>query len=397
MGVTEACNLRCKYCIFSGSYFDMRTHQSKMMSVETAIESVDYYINNQKEFKKIAPEKESVISFYGGEPLLNFELIKKVVFYVKEKKFSTLFAITTNATLFTKSVVEFLVSNNFLVSISLDGSEKEHNRNRVYSNGHGTYKRVMQGIRMLSDEIKRQGKADELPILILTCFDEKTNLIQLSEFFSDSDFLSCHPGRVSQVIPTDGSQVQNPTISPLFLQYIDELKSTNSGKRLYFQDRLFGTLFKIMLGRNVMPYGASYTNSLGNACIPGGKYFVDADGNYHICERISYNFPIGNSKMGLNYEAILGILTRWQKNVSFHCGNCAYKSICGLCFANCAEEKEFNISKLCQQIRNRVIRRQLEHIHSLLEYNSNIIEHYVSNRTIVNKKFLKLVRMMELC
>lgn len=397
LGITEDCNLRCKYCIFSGNYIDMRTHKAKTMNTEVALKSVDYYIDNQNKFKKKAPEKESVISFYGGEPLLNFNLIKRVVSHVKKRRFKTLYAITTNATLLTKEIIEFLVSNNFLVSISLDGSEKEHNRNRVYPNGHGTYKKVMQGIRLLTDEIQRQGKTEELPILILTCYDEKTNLIHLNKFFSENDLLARHPGRVSQVIPADGNQEINPTMSPLFLQYIYELKNGYSSKKLYFEERIFGTIFKMMLARNVMPYGDSYTNSLGNACIPGGKYFVDTDGNYHVCERISYNFPIGNYKQGLDYDAILELLTKWQKEVSNYCGECAYKGICGLCFANCAENKTFDINKICQSTRKLAIRRQLEYAHSLLEYDSDIMRNYASNRTVVNKKFLRLARLMESC
>lgn len=75
--VTQNCNLRCSYCAYSGSYFN-RTHSKKRMSTETAIRAVDFFMSHSSEVSK------STIGFYGGEPLLEFSLIKKVVSYVEE-------------------------------------------------------------------------------------------------------------------------------------------------------------------------------------------------------------------------------------------------------------------------------------------------------------------------
>lgn len=72
--VTQNCNLRCKYCIYSGSYVN-RTHTKKRMSFEIAKQAVDFY------FAHNINKDAGVISFYGGEPLLEMELIKKIVVY----------------------------------------------------------------------------------------------------------------------------------------------------------------------------------------------------------------------------------------------------------------------------------------------------------------------------
>ena len=72
--VTQNCNLRCDYCVYSGNY-DNRTHSNKVMSFDIAKKAMDYLILHSDELDEI------VIGFYGGEPLLNFELIKKCVEY----------------------------------------------------------------------------------------------------------------------------------------------------------------------------------------------------------------------------------------------------------------------------------------------------------------------------
>lgn len=397
LGVTDDCNLRCKYCIYSGKYFDMRTHRSKTMSLATALESVNYYIDLQEKFKKRAPEKESVISFYGGEPLLSFDLIKAIVSHVKQRNFKTVFALTTNGTLLTESVAEYLVSNNFLVSISLDGPEVEHDRNRVYKDGCGSYKKVMENIQMLLDEINKQGKSEVLPILILTCYDEKTDMLKLNKFFENNKLLRPFPGRVTKVVPFDGVDRHNPSVPLLYKQYVYELENNLANKGIHFKYRLFGTSFNVILSRNMVPYGNTVAQNLGSICIPGQKIFVDTDGIFHICEKVNYNFPIGNSKEGLNYPNILKILQKWATRILEYCSGCAYKSICGICFANCMDGDMFNIGKLCMNERSKFMNHQLSTTYSLLEHGSETMQHFIANRSLVNEKFLKLTRFIESC
>jgi len=124
LNLTENCNLRCKYCFFSESYDNTRNRTDKIMSEKTAIDALDYYF---KEFKKVLmynPGKKCVVTFYGGEPLLNFEIIKKCVEYTKENCPSEyIFSITSNGLLLQNEIAEYLVSNDFYISVSLDGNK----------------------------------------------------------------------------------------------------------------------------------------------------------------------------------------------------------------------------------------------------------------------------------
>ena len=73
--VTQNCNLRCEYCVYGGKYLN-RKHCNNKMSFETAKAAIDFGISNSKETRRLS------IGFYGGEPLLEFELIKKCITYV---------------------------------------------------------------------------------------------------------------------------------------------------------------------------------------------------------------------------------------------------------------------------------------------------------------------------
>ena len=73
--VTQNCNLRCKYCVYSGNY-ENREHSSLRMSRETAYKAIDYLVEHS------ANSENLHLGFYGGEPLLEFELIKDCVEYI---------------------------------------------------------------------------------------------------------------------------------------------------------------------------------------------------------------------------------------------------------------------------------------------------------------------------
>ena len=115
---TENCNLRCKYCVYSGAYKDMRTHNIKHeMSWSLAKNIVDFFLTRGS---------INTISFYGGESLIEYKLIKQVVEYVRGKNVNINFAMNTNLTLLTEDILDFLIKYQFAITISLDGPKEVH-------------------------------------------------------------------------------------------------------------------------------------------------------------------------------------------------------------------------------------------------------------------------------
>ena len=270
LGLTEDCNLRCKYCIFSGSYENMRTHGFAKMPKDVAIKSVDKFIDYVKEWKEFAPEKKPVISFYGGEPLLEYDMIKEVVAHVKTKNFKPMFALTTNGNLLNDEIIEFFVTNDFAVSVSLDGPEELHDKNRVFENGEGSFHTIYTNIMKLKKEIIRQGKESELFIMILTCYEKDTDMVKLNEFFiHEKQSLYGMLGRVSEVMDTENHDQSMPSVNEslrqLYNMYINGLFTDEDRSNFYFLERIYGNLLQFSYSRNIYLYGQNYSQTLGNA------------------------------------------------------------------------------------------------------------------------------------
>jgi len=120
------------------------------------------YFQNIKTNQKNAIPHLS-ISFFGGEPLLEYELMKKGVAYAlqnKSKDMTLSFGITTNGVLLDKEKVDFMVKHNFSMILSVDGDKESHDINRVYKNGKGTYEDILKNIPYLLEQMTdKQGRS----------------------------------------------------------------------------------------------------------------------------------------------------------------------------------------------------------------------------------------------
>lgn len=165
LNVTNKCNLSCTYCYEYGedriadSTRPDGKKKSPMMSPEVARQSVDFL------FQSARARPDLTITFFGGETLLNLGTIRATVAYAQEraaaegKKIG--FSLTTNATLLTDDVIDFLVTNRFGINISIDGDEKAHDRHRTFKSGRGSYEMIAPRIQKL---IERNRAARGRPI-----------------------------------------------------------------------------------------------------------------------------------------------------------------------------------------------------------------------------------------
>lgn len=137
--VTTSCNMRCVYCqAQNGSDIP-----NEFMSKEIARSAVDIALQS--------PTNNLQFEFQGGEPLLNFEVIRFVVEYSKERAGgkSIRYSIVSNLTLITDEMIEYIEQNEIEISTSLDGPGILHNKNRPYKNGCFSYQDVQDKIKIL--------------------------------------------------------------------------------------------------------------------------------------------------------------------------------------------------------------------------------------------------------
>ncbi len=136
--VAHTCNLNCEYCFASqGKYNGDRA----VMSFETGKRALDFLIENSGSRKNLE------VDFFGGEPLMNWDVVKKLVMYArsieKEHNKNFRFTLTTNGVLVDDEVIEFSNKEMSNVVLSLDGRKEIHDAYRVDYNGVGSWEKIV--------------------------------------------------------------------------------------------------------------------------------------------------------------------------------------------------------------------------------------------------------------
>ena len=136
--IAHTCNLNCSYCFASqGKYHGERA----MMSFEVGKRALDFLIENS------GTRRNLEVDFFGGEPLMNFQVVKDLVAYARsierEKKKNFRFTLTTNGVLVDDDVIEWANKECHNVVLSLDGRKEIHDKFRVDYAGHGSWEKIV--------------------------------------------------------------------------------------------------------------------------------------------------------------------------------------------------------------------------------------------------------------
>lgn len=136
--VAHDCNLKCKYCFAEeGEYHGKRS----LMSAEVGKKAIDFLIENSGSRKNLE------IDFFGGEPLMNFDVVKEIVEYGRSiedkhgKKFR--FTMTTNGILLNDEIADYINKNMHNAVLSLDGRKEVNDNMRVRADGQGSYDNIV--------------------------------------------------------------------------------------------------------------------------------------------------------------------------------------------------------------------------------------------------------------
>ena len=136
--IAHTCNLNCSYCFASqGKYHGERA----LMSYEVGKRALDFLVENS------GTRRNLEVDFFGGEPLMNFDVVKQLVAYArsieKEKNKNFRFTLTTNGVLVDDDVIEFSNKEMSNVVLSLDGRKEVHDRYRVDYAGNGSWEKIV--------------------------------------------------------------------------------------------------------------------------------------------------------------------------------------------------------------------------------------------------------------
>jgi uncharacterized protein len=341
---TRICNFNCAYCNTSGKYYNHEILET-YMSRENGIKAVDFFC------KSSLNTEDPCITFYGGEPLLMFDLIRATVDYVKKKYSSKKFKfnLTTNASLFTKDILDFFIENDFFLMVSLDGPEQINDRYRRFKNGKGTFKRIMKTLKFIK-EYNREYYSSRVSIssVLSPPFDK---IDEIFDFFSNDQILSEIKGDINSnlVDVIDTSFIEDFGLEESFKEYPDVYKKfikrlkkaildNNLGNLTIEKKQIFSILYNLArrqkrrLHEVVTPFGACH--------IGRRRVFVTTNGDFHICERAGYKYKIGSIDKGFDYDRIVYYYRKLEE-VLEDCKDCWAINLCERCWVLIGNLEEF--------------------------------------------------------
>jgi uncharacterized protein len=378
LNITEKCNMRCKYCVYSGHYFFERTHSNRDMSEGVALKAIDFFFSHNRNSRNIG------IGFYGGEPLLNFNLIKKCVKYAKVKnKYNKKvdFTITTNGTLLNDEIIDFLINHRVGLAISLDGPKKLHDRYRVFQNGRGSFELIVRNILKIK---RRNVDYYNTMVTFNMVLAPPYDLLKIEKWFNEcKDLFNRKKPLVNLVLPFNNDFFKKNKLNSkenirafsfqeekLLENYINCI---SKGKRASgFIHSLFDSDFKNIHGRRLYSkFDKGYT--VNHLCIPGmTKLLVNIKGKFYFCPNISSNMDIGDVGSGFDFDKINYIITQFLEISQEDCVKCWAIRLCNhSCYHVAAKGENFSLQQKRRACKS--IKRELER--ALIVYNEILEEH----------------------
>lgn len=360
LNVTEACNIRCGYCVYGGTYEGKRRHNNARMSVETAQQAIDYLAANSAK----AEYPFRMLGWYGGEPLLNFKVIKESARYFREtfSDVPTRFHMTSNALLWNNEILDFFAEYDVDLVVSVDGPKPVHDRNRVGPKSEGTFDRVMTSLNRLRT---RHPDYFANKVTLNAVATAPLDLVELDRFFSQFpiqvSISSVEPddftGTGSEPIEAKGwPQMREKFIKGCLERAFDTPGFKARGYNFVYY--LFVRDMQRLHKREPSPGFGVELPAYGN-CVPGAeRVFVNARGGFETCEKTdgSAVMTLGDIATGVSDSRAAAIYDRFNGMNYEHCRSCFNVRQCTMCFAHAQLGDDFSESKRawnCAGLRRR--------------------------------------------
>lgn len=323
--VTTGCNLGCVYCQANNGVNTSFLKMDKEMSekaVDIALQSPNKYLS---------------FEFQGGEPLLNFEIIKNIVLYTEEHKglHEISYSVVTNLTLITDEILDFFAQYNFDISTSIDGPALLHNNNRPYKNGNASFEDVTRAIKNIRDKGVRVGAIQTTTKYALKF--PKEIVRSYKELGFDGIFIRplTPLGKAKKAWNVIGYTPEE--FLAFYKEALQELIDINKDGH-YLRENHAALLFNRIIGNieNYMELRSPCGASIGQiAYYPDGNVFTCDEGRM-LHEMGDSTFKLGNIFENTYNDLIMCDVTRAVCSTSMletipSCADCVYQPYCGTC------------------------------------------------------------------
>lgn len=319
LGITEQCNLRCKYCCYSGDYPSNRTHSNRIMSKDD-VEGIYDFIDEMTSIRPLH------ISFYGGEPMTQYVLVQYAITKAEERwNKDVLFSVTTNGTLLSEERIDWLIAHDVKLEISIDGTATFHDRYRVDHTGNESFLRTYKALACIATRHPDYSKLQLL--MTLSSIDDLPLITE--EWNRDAILKHLVPSHITSIAPNFAKGVNKREYKILKDQYLRLLEIYEQHQDWAVLKVYFDECIAYWKDRPIVDAGKSVPMS---TCMPcNTKLYIDANKQIAVCEKISDHYRIGNIENGIDWgEANLHVQTYYNKRVQ-RCVHCPAIRMCDLC------------------------------------------------------------------
>jgi len=319
--MAQSCNLGCRYCY---AWRNGSNQKNVLMSWPVAKRAVDFLIERSGRRPSLQ------VTFFGGEPLLNYETIQKVVEYCESvgptlgKTFT--YELITNGTLLTADVTHFLAKHRFLLMVSIDGWQEMHEYNRPFLRAGDDYETIVANA-LYAVKVFRENRLAEIKV--------RANL---TSKYHDSEAVRRHLYSLGftkiGISPIEPLPHSEPSPSSMTDDQVDALMAAeyeadlNSIARLARSESL-DTVEEFRLRRWSEPVKPH--NLKGLSCgVNRNTAVVDTKGNIYPCHRYEgmENYIVGNVFTGMDYEKTVGYYLKVNGNATARCHSCWIRDYC---------------------------------------------------------------------
>lgn len=335
--VTRACNFNCRYCTYANSNQIGRNHEHVNMPIDVARKGLLYLYEHSSDATFVT------VGFYGGEPMLNFPLIKEIVEFAETLFYSKkiIYRMTINGSVLTDEMLRFLVEHDFIIVISLDGPEIIQNRHRKFGvSGNGTFDVVYQNVIKIRETYEAYFNQNVSFMSVVFDDEDPRDVLQ---FYNELKI----PDHCVKLMSADLSGVDY-TKGDIIVEFNDNPIDKT------FYDRMLGIYnSKKAIHPKWHPSGQ---------CIPAVRsLFVNVYGDFYPCEKLieSPSLSIGNINTGLNLQRINELLNI-GKLTEQECKHCWALRYCEICIAQCFDVEKGTITleakqRACEKQRQKTL------------------------------------------
>ena len=312
--VSHACNLKCVYCFADGGAYGGKAVQ---MRPEVARQAVDWVLEQCRFVGR------SHINFFGGEPLLNFPLIKEVVRYARERGetlgVQVTFGITTNGVLLTDEVIRFMAEEDVHVMISIDGPKQDEQGLRLFHDGGSSYGVVSENAKRM---IAARPENVTLRATLTSCnMDLAGTAKDLSEL-----------GEARQVLVGTLNETPDKPWA-IRAEHLPAMRRHLREMRDYCVERLVSEECPPNLGKFEDMARQLLKRSRAHFGCSGGRKMlsISVDGSIHFCSSLvgREEFRLGDVFSGLDSEKQQGLKEQLYIGNRAACQSCWARNLCG--------------------------------------------------------------------